>query len=597
MRSTRAALGHLWCGTNVKKRELRELHMVNIRREVRSLRDTVNAELTSARNMHGSTHLAPPVDAAPLHPLNPLVAISSPSTADSRKGFSDVAMIDGKPLPASPDKSLPSRPPTQISIHSMPLMADAPTSTRIASDDVAVTDISAPITSPTAQEDGTAKEHLPSSPTAAITTTAQTHSSLLQDDGAHSRAFMRRSFNLSKQIVPSSSSIRTRLSQQFVEMIDSTRNRMRGERPAVEPLPSGGTSLGSDDLVAKSFFVHNDELEVDGDERRNESRRSRGDQPLKREFRYFNFWTPSRTRAGRSASIQDTHVHCALADASLAAYALDVEMLGDDICLVTPRDGQLLDHENGHRFHSVVAAINPNIAVKVSGENMPDSLPLGVCICCYGVVRAPLLLKMNITWSGGGYVQEDNEDKRPWWTSDALLCKDCPMLVHRSCSATVLHACPGAMDEGKVQSSFLKLWTALLSDYRMFLCDGTKRTTDMSMARFRTDDFVKHHSNDREMSAFFSRFCATQAFQQFVDDRADKTCTDNEVLFFDELIQAKRNRSVLKLNKDSTPFLEVRRVRCAVNDGIILHIVHFFAGWCIFDTRGALLPFSQRRAS
>lgn len=48
----------------------------------------------------------------------------------------------------------------------------------------------------------------------------------------------------------------------------------------------------------------------------------------------------------------------------------------------------------------------------------------------------------------------------------------------------------------------------------------------------------------------------TQAFTQFTLDRFEKPDTDVEVLFFDECVKAKLNRSVMKLTKEETPFLK-----------------------------------------
>ena len=50
-------------------------------------------------------------------------------------------------------------------------------------------------------------------------------------------------------------------------------------------------------------------------------------------------------------------------------------------------------------------------------------------------------------------------------------------------------------------------------------------------------------------------FVDTQAFAQFTLDRIEKPETDYEILFFDECIKAKLNRSQLRLKKEATPFL------------------------------------------
>ncbi|KXS20787.1 DENN-domain-containing protein [Gonapodya prolifera JEL478] len=46
------------------------------------------------------------------------------------------------------------------------------------------------------------------------------------------------------------------------------------------------------------------------------------------------------------------------------------------------------------------------------------------------------------------------------------------------------------------------------------------------------------------------------AFSQFCEERVQRPASDNEVLFFDEAIKEKLNRSRMKLQKDETPFLK-----------------------------------------
>ncbi|KAJ3077682.1 hypothetical protein HK102_005044, partial [Quaeritorhiza haematococci] len=53
-----------------------------------------------------------------------------------------------------------------------------------------------------------------------------------------------------------------------------------------------------------------------------------------------------------------------------------------------------------------------------------------------------------------------------------------------------------------------------------------------------------------------SNLMETQAFAQFTLDRIERHESDFEVLFFDESIKAKLNRSKLRLSKETTPFLK-----------------------------------------
>lgn len=48
----------------------------------------------------------------------------------------------------------------------------------------------------------------------------------------------------------------------------------------------------------------------------------------------------------------------------------------------------------------------------------------------------------------------------------------------------------------------------------------------------------------------------TQAFMQFTLDRLERPESDFEVLFFDESVKEKRNRSKFRISKETTPFLK-----------------------------------------
>jgi hypothetical protein len=47
----------------------------------------------------------------------------------------------------------------------------------------------------------------------------------------------------------------------------------------------------------------------------------------------------------------------------------------------------------------------------------------------------------------------------------------------------------------------------------------------------------------------------TQAFAQFILDRIERPENDYEILFFDESIKQKLNRSRMRFSKEATPFL------------------------------------------
>ncbi|KAG0269806.1 hypothetical protein BGZ95_001897 [Linnemannia exigua] len=72
--------------------------------------------------------------------------------------------------------------------------------------------------------------------------------------------------------------------------------------------------------------------------------------------------------------------------------------------------------------------------------------------------------------------------------------------------------------------------------------------------RFHREVFMK--SVDKESKVFMSIFSESQAFVQFVQDRVDRSPGDPEIMFFDEVIKAKMNRSRFRLGKEETKFLD-----------------------------------------
>ncbi|TPX71796.1 hypothetical protein SpCBS45565_g00951 [Spizellomyces sp. 'palustris'] len=148
----------------------------------------------------------------------------------------------------------------------------------------------------------------------------------------------------------------------------------------------------------------------------------------------------------------------------------------------------------------------------------------------------------------------------------------CNTRIHTGClPLTESHPCSAIFDERKIQLAFLKVFTSLLRNYRQHLASveelrgnitplsGVSRSAsqesfkalDMEMLQeqwFRKEDFLA--TCDKE-----AKFVETQAFAQFTLDRVERPESDYEVLFFDECIKEKRNRSKLRIGKESTPFL------------------------------------------
>lgn len=73
-----------------------------------------------------------------------------------------------------------------------------------------------------------------------------------------------------------------------------------------------------------------------------------------------------------------------------------------------------------------------------------------------------------------------------------------------------------------------------------------------------------------------ANFTESQAFVQFVQDRVDRSPGDPEIMFFDEVIKAKMNRSRFRLGKEETKFLDVSLARMSSAE---LMLAPFYSIW------------------
>ncbi|KAG0228034.1 hypothetical protein BGW41_003576 [Actinomortierella wolfii] len=76
----------------------------------------------------------------------------------------------------------------------------------------------------------------------------------------------------------------------------------------------------------------------------------------------------------------------------------------------------------------------------------------------------------------------------------------------------------------------------------------------MDTIAFHLEIFLK--SIDKEARPFMDMFTKSQAFAQFIEDRVERSPGDPEIMFFDEVIKAKINRSRFRLGKEETKFLD-----------------------------------------
>ena len=107
-----------------------------------------------------------------------------------------------------------------------------------------------------------------------------------------------------------------------------------------------------------------------------------------------------------------------------------------------------------------------------------------------------------------------------------------------------------------ISSIFFRAFTSLLKDYRPYLIMPTA-TNPSPDPCFHIKSFLRQH--DSSSYPFLSELLQTQAFTNFCEDRMHPNPhTQSAVLFFDESIIAKRNRSRLNRNQP-TPFLADER--------------------------------------
>ncbi|EJK49963.1 hypothetical protein THAOC_31108 [Thalassiosira oceanica] len=117
-----------------------------------------------------------------------------------------------------------------------------------------------------------------------------------------------------------------------------------------------------------------------------------------------------------------------------------------------------------------------------------------------------------------------------------------------------------------VQEAFLRFYVSLLQDYRKFLPAESLQSRStwrgkegMSDLRYKKDEFVA--AAPSEFQPFLEELAQTQQFDDFVTRRMHNAVDAPDIKFFDQSIDAKSNRSKLKLKKKETTFLHSASAR------------------------------------
>jgi len=151
------------------------------------------------------------------------------------------------------------------------------------------------------------------------------------------------------------------------------------------------------------------------------------------------------------------------------------------------------------------------------------------------------------------------------WDEKICCMDDAFNLAHSPDSMNILHNSddePNDLKQSRwdlVQEAFLRFYVSMLKDYRKYMPASSTILSSwrdpgaMESGRFLSDEFV--NSQRPDFRPFLEELIGTQQFDDFVSRRMYNAADAPDVKFFDQSIEAKKNRSKLKLKKVETPFL------------------------------------------
>ena len=101
---------------------------------------------------------------------------------------------------------------------------------------------------------------------------------------------------------------------------------------------------------------------------------------------------------------------------------------------------------------------------------------------------------------------------------------------------------PANFSPDRIRAAFLRCFASLLYNYRKYMepIPPGERSTDGKLFNFKTAAFIR--GAPRDSSHFLEGLVETQAFNEFIFERCSKSPDDPEVILFDQIITAKRNR-------------------------------------------------------
>ena len=123
----------------------------------------------------------------------------------------------------------------------------------------------------------------------------------------------------------------------------------------------------------------------------------------------------------------------------------------------------------------------------------------------------------------------------------------------------------------KVQEAFLRFMVSAFKGYRKFLCIPDNDESDSPGAGYKRWSHQRSFDRDAffamqkpEYKPFMKEFCATQHFDDYITKRLYSP-GEPDVKFFDQSIDAKFNRSRLKIKKVDTAFLQSAQAHKTLN--------------------------------
>jgi hypothetical protein len=123
---------------------------------------------------------------------------------------------------------------------------------------------------------------------------------------------------------------------------------------------------------------------------------------------------------------------------------------------------------------------------------------------------------------------------------------DCRLNVHHRCLDAVTLPClsPANFSPDRIRAAFLRCFASMLYNYRKYMepiAPNDRRPHDVGKhSNFKASAFTR--AAPRDSVHFLDCLLDTQAFNEFILERCSKPPDDPEIILFDQIITAKRNR-------------------------------------------------------